>query len=129
MIIDVSDYYKKKGYITAYLAVNKEPRRVCTLRMADGTMISMAYAKYLYTSYHNCDIEKGDQIDHINGDKLDDRIENLQKISRAYNIKKDKHIKEYVERINDQIRDIQSKYSIPIERHIENIRNRYRQEL
>lgn len=40
-----------------------------------------------------------------------------------------KRSREYVERINDQIRDIQSKYSIPIERHIENIRNRYRQEL
>lgn len=40
-----------------------------------------------------------------------------------------KRSREYVERINDQVRDIQSKYSIPIERHIENIRNRYRQEL
>lgn len=38
-----------------------------------------------------------------------------------------KRSREYVERINDQIRDIQSKYSIPIERHIENIKNRYRQ--
>ena len=96
MIIEVSDYYKKKGYITAYLAVNKEPRRVCTLRMADGTMISMAYAKYLYTRYHNCDIEKGDHIDHINGDKLDDRIENLQIISGTYNRQKDHKHKEMV---------------------------------
>lgn len=40
-----------------------------------------------------------------------------------------KRSREYVERINDQIRDIQSKYSISIERHIENIKNRYRQEL
>ena len=96
MIIEVSDYYKKKGYITAYLAVNKEPRRVCTLRMADGTMTSMAYAKYLYTSYHNCDIEKGDHIDHINGDKLDDRIENLQIISGTYNRQKDHKHKEMV---------------------------------
>ncbi len=40
-----------------------------------------------------------------------------------------KRSREYVERINDQIRDIQNKYSIPIERHIENIKNRYRQEL
>ena len=96
MIIEVSDYYKKKGYITAYLAVNKEPRRVCTLRMADVTMTSMAYAKYLYTSYHNCDIEKGDHIDHINGDKLDDRIENLQIISGTYNRQKDHKHKEMV---------------------------------
>lgn len=26
MVIEISDYYKKKGYITAYLAINKEPR-------------------------------------------------------------------------------------------------------
>ena len=96
MIIEVSDYYKKKGYITAYLAVNKEHRRVCTLRMADGTMTSMAYAKYLYTSYHNCDIENGDHVDHINGDKLDDRIENLQIISGTYNRQKDHKHKEMV---------------------------------
>lgn len=38
MVIKVSDYYKKKGYITAYLSINKEPRRVCTLRKADGTI-------------------------------------------------------------------------------------------
>lgn len=37
-----------------------------------------------------------------------------------------KRSREYVERINDQIRDIQSKYSIPIERHIENINRKYR---
>lgn len=96
MVIEVSEYYKKKGYTTAYLAVNKEPRRVCTLRMADGTMTSMSYAKYLYTSYHNCDVEEGNHVDHINGDKLDDRIENLQIISGTYNRQKDHKHKEMV---------------------------------
>ena len=38
----------------------------------------MSYAKYLYTSHYKCDVAKGDQVDHINGDKMDDRIENLQ---------------------------------------------------
>ena len=88
MVIEVSDYYKKKGYTTAYLSINKEPRRVCTLRKADGTMTSMAYAKYLYTSHYNCTVEQGDHIDHINGNKMDDRIENLQIISGTYNRKK-----------------------------------------
>lgn len=96
MVIEVSDYYKEKGYIRAYLAVNKEPRRVCTLRMADGTMVSMSYAKYLYTSYHNCEVDRTDHIDHINGDKMDDRIENLQLISGTYNRQKDKKRKEMV---------------------------------
>ena len=96
MVIEVSDYYKKKGYTAAYLSINKEPRRVCTLRKANGTMTSMAYAKYLYTSHYNCTVEQGDHIDHINGNKMDDRIENLQIISGTYNRKKDHKHKEMV---------------------------------
>ena len=99
MVIELSDYYKKKGYITAYLVVNKEPRRVCVLRRADGTMNSMSYAKYLYTSYHSCEVAKGNHVDHINGDKLDDRVENLQVISGTYNRQKDHVRKEMVIRI------------------------------
>lgn len=96
MVIDVSEYYRNKGYISAYLSVNKEPRRVCTLRMPDGSMTSMSYAKYLYTIYYCCDVPNGDHVDHINGDKLDDRIENLQVISGRYNRQKDHKHKEMV---------------------------------
>ena len=96
MVIEVSDFYKNKGYVTAYLAINKEPRRVCTLRKADGTITSMSYAKYLYTSYYNCDVDSCYHIDHINGNKMDDRIENLQKISGTYNRQKDHKHKEMV---------------------------------
>ena len=99
MIIEVSEYYKNKGYTRAYLATNKEPRRVCMLRKADGTMKSMSYAKYLYTSYYNCDVAEGDHVDHINGDKMDDRVENLQVISGTYNRQKDHKHKEMVIRV------------------------------
>ena len=93
---DISDYYRQKGFCSLYVNTNKEPRRVATLRKADGTMTSMSYAKYLYTSYYQCDVPEGLQVDHINGDKMDDRIDNLQVISRYYNIKKDHKIKEMV---------------------------------
>lgn len=99
MVIEISNHYKEKGYIRAYLATNKEPRRVCTLRKADGSMTSMSYAKYLYTSHHNCDINKGDHVDHINGNSMDDRIENLQIISGRYNMRKDHKRKEMILRI------------------------------
>ena len=99
MIIEISEYYKNKGYIRAYLATNKEPRRVCMLKKTDGTTKSMSYAKYLYTSYYNCDVAEGDHIDHINGDKMDDRIENLQVISGTYNRQKDHKHKEMVIRV------------------------------
>lgn len=68
---EVSDYYREKGFTVVYINTNKEPRRVATLRKRDGTMQSMAYAKYLYTSHYKCDVAEGDQIDHINGNKMD----------------------------------------------------------
>ena len=97
MKTEISDFYKEKGYSVVYIATNKEPRRVATLRTPEGKMTSMSYAKYLYTSYYKCNVAKGDQVDHINGDKMDDRIENLQVISQSYNIKKDKKRKEMIE--------------------------------
>ena len=99
MVEEISKYYKDKGYDKVYVNINKEPRRVATLRKANKEMVSMSYAKYLYTSYHKVDIEKGLEVDHINGDKLDDRIENLQIISSKYNRQKDHKVKEMVELI------------------------------
>ena len=93
---EISNFYKNKGFITLYVNVNKEPRRVATLRKNDGTMISMSYTKYLYTSHYECDVPKEDHVDHINGDKMDDRIENLQVISGKYNRQKDHKSKERV---------------------------------
>ena len=91
---EVSEFYKEKGFNTVYVNINKEPRRVATLRKPDGTLLSMSYAKYLYTSHHHCDVDKTDNVDHINGDKMDDRIENLQVISGKYNRQKDHKQKE-----------------------------------
>lgn len=57
----------------------------------------MSYAKYLYTSHYECDVANGDEVDHINGNKMDDRIENLQVISKRNNIHKSHTRKEFVE--------------------------------
>lgn len=91
---EISEYYRSKGYKVVYININKEPRRVATLRDGNRKMTSMSYAKYLYTSHYKCDIEEGYHVDHINGDKMDDRIENLQVITGTYNRQKDHHIKE-----------------------------------
>lgn len=96
MKIEVSDYYKHKVK-AAYVVTNPEPRRVCVMVYWDGSKHSMSYAKYLYTSFYCCDIPKGEEIDHVNGDKMDDRIENLQRISKEYNMLKDKEGKKMVE--------------------------------
>lgn len=96
MKIEISDYYKDK-YKYAYVVTNKEPRRVCVLVDFDGNKTSMSYAKYLYTSYYKTEIPNGYQIDHINNNKLDDRIENLQMLSTYENIIKSHKKKELVE--------------------------------
>lgn len=96
MKIDISDFYKQKGFSVAYVTTNKEQRRIVTLRKPNGEATTTSYAKYLYTSFHKCDVDSNDNVDHINGDKTDDRIENLQVISKDYNIKKDHKVKEMV---------------------------------
>lgn len=96
MIGEISEYYKNKGFKRVYINTNKEPRRVATLRDNEGNMTSMSYAKYLYTSYYETDVPEGFHVDHINGNGMDDRIENLQVISSYYNIVKDHKHREYV---------------------------------
>lgn len=100
MKIEISDFYKKKGYVVAYVVMHKKmERRLVILRRKDGKTTSISYAKYLYTSKYCYDIAEGDHVDHINGNKLDDRIENLQVISGAYNQQKDHKRKEMMMRI------------------------------
>ena len=89
MVQEISKFYKEKGFNKVYINTNKEPRRVATLRKPNGEMTSMSYAKYLYTSHYEVDVDPLDHVDHINGDKMDDRIENLQVISGKYNRQKD----------------------------------------
>lgn len=96
MKIDISDFYLQKGYKSVYINKNREQRMMAYLVKNDGSKTTISYAKYLYTSYYKCDVDKDCQVDHINGDKTDDRIENLQIITRQYNIKKDHKIKEMV---------------------------------
>lgn len=100
MKIEISDYYKDKGYDTVYLFVNKEPRKSVVLHgEGDKKTLTMSYAKYLYTSHNKCDILEGYEIDHINNDKLDDRIENLQILSKKENIRKSHPTKKTIELI------------------------------
>lgn len=97
MKIEVSDYYKNKGVVAVYININKEPRRVATMKYANGELHSMSYAKYLYTSYYKCDVANGDEVDHINSNQMDDRIENLQVISKRQNNTKKKYRKTFIE--------------------------------
>jgi hypothetical protein len=97
MKIEVSEYYKDKGVLNAYLLKNRENRQFVVLKYNNKETHSMSYAKYLYTSYYKCDIAEGDEVDHIDNDKTNDVIENLQVISQKLNLNKSKRRKELIE--------------------------------
>lgn len=96
MKIEISDFYKQKGYTHGYEWINKENRKMISLFVNNKPGTLMTYAKYLFTSHYEIDVQKGCDVDHINGDKTDDRIENLQIISGRYNRQKDHQVSEKV---------------------------------
>lgn len=69
MKIEVSDYYKLKGYSKAYLYKRKDDRMAITLTGIGMKQKGMLYSKYLYCSFYQCDVIENEHIDHINGDK------------------------------------------------------------
>lgn len=97
MIEPISNYYRDKGFNKLYTVINPEGRKTAILYKEDKSSLTMSYAKYLYTSLYEEDVDSSIyHIDHINGDKTDDRIENLQKITGSYNRTKDHSRKEFV---------------------------------
>lgn len=88
MKIKVEDYFANK-YKSAYKIFHKGMQRYMVNLIAfEGTRTTISYAKYVYMSYHKVDIIKGDEIDHIDDNKLNDDIENLRIVSSVENSKK-----------------------------------------
>lgn len=81
------------NYIKGYLNTNKEPRRVVSLICNDGNRTSISYARYLVSCKLKRYLYKNEQVDHIDNNKLNDCIENLQILShKENNIKKNIHL-------------------------------------
>ena len=82
----------KQGYINT----NKEPRRVVLLVRKDGSKTSTSYARYLMSCYLKRYLKKDEHVDHIDNNKLNDTIDNLQILSPADNNKKNRHKRTYM---------------------------------
>jgi len=92
MKVEVSDYFKN-DYRSAYLFTNNRGRNCVELVHKTSTKEKpvkrfISYAKYLWISANNKEVPEGYEVDHINGNGNDDRIENLQILSKTDNIKK-----------------------------------------
>lgn len=83
-----------------YLNINKEPRRTVLLVRNDNTKTSTSYARYLMSINLNRYLQENEHVDHIDNNKLNDSIENLQILSleenntkrnEFYNIKETVH--------------------------------------
>ena len=79
-----------EDYKSGYLLINKEPRRLVLLVRNDGTKTSISYARYLYSCKIGQYLDKTVQVDHIDNDKMNDVIENLQLLSPIENLLKSK---------------------------------------
>lgn len=71
-------WHKKEGRWQANLIAIENTKQRTTL----------SYARYLMSVHSKRILNKDEQVDHLNNDKADDRLENLQILSSAENKKK-----------------------------------------
>ena len=66
----------------------QEGRRIVFVLWKGKPRTSTSYARYLMSVKLGRILEPSEQVDHINNDKTDDRIENLQILNHAENVEK-----------------------------------------
>ena len=90
MKIEISKYFSEQGYTAAYKIVDKNGRADVHLVKGgkrDAERKCISYARYLWIS-ENGEVPEGYEVDHINNDFTDDRLENLQILTKEENIRK-----------------------------------------
>jgi len=68
--------------------LRKDGRKHMCVVTDDGKRTTISYPKYLMEIHLGRKLEEHETVDHINNDFTDDRIENLQILSRADNTRK-----------------------------------------
>lgn len=71
---------------SCYLVVNQENRRiVCLVHKTTKQRTTISYARYLMSIKEKRFLNQDEQVDHIDGNKTNDSIENLQILSAKEN--------------------------------------------
>lgn len=89
MNIELEEPFKSRWRL-GYLRINSEGRRVVDLYNSEIDRTTTSYARYIYTVYLGYDIPPGYEVDHIDNDKTNDCLWNLQLLTEKENIEKEK---------------------------------------
>lgn len=90
MIIELEEPFKSK-WKRGYMMPSRENRMMVYLYNTPKDRSTISYAKYIYGVHLGYEVPEGLEVDHINNDKTDDRLENLQLLTREQNKKKYVH--------------------------------------
>jgi len=84
MKIELEEPYKSI-WKCGYLVINKEDRKHVLLYNTQKDRTTISYARYLLSCNLRRFLLAEEHVDHINNDKTDDRIDNLQVLSQRDN--------------------------------------------
>ena len=82
--IELEEPFKSKWRI-GYLVTNNENRKNVLLYNTQEDRTTVSYSRYLYSVYLGYEVPSHLQVDHINDDKTDDRLSNLQLLTQEQN--------------------------------------------
>lgn len=66
----------------------KLQRRIVVIIFSDGRRTTKSYARYLMEKQLGRELSNNEEVDHIDGNKLNDGISNLQILTKSENIRK-----------------------------------------
>ena len=88
MRLDNVEYPYSTMYKRAYITTNDEGRKLVIFIQNGRPVHGTPYARYLMAVKLGRFLRKDEQVDHIDNDRTNDVIENLQILSQTENIKK-----------------------------------------
>lgn len=90
--MEASEYFKKLGATSACISSRKDGRKQVTICFPHRKQKCMSYARYLWVSNYG-EIPDGYEVDHINNDRTDDRLENYQLLTGSENRRKENELR------------------------------------